>query len=64
MVTTDIGRDEPDDAALVEAVQRGDAHAFELLVDHHLDHLHAFISLRLPVPHLVDEITHETFTSQ
>jgi RNA polymerase sigma factor (sigma-70 family) len=61
MVTTDIRRHEPDDAALVEAVQRGDAQAFGLLVDHHLDHLHAFISLRLPVSHLVDEITHETF---
>jgi RNA polymerase sigma-70 factor (ECF subfamily) len=61
MVTADKRWDGPDDAALVEAVQRGDAHAFGLLVDHHLDHLHAFISLRLPVPHLVDEITHETF---
>jgi RNA polymerase sigma-70 factor (ECF subfamily) len=61
MVTADKRWDGPDDAALVEAVRRGDAHAFGLLVDHHLDYLHAFISLRLPVPHLVDEITHETF---
>ena len=61
MVTTDTTRDEPNDTALVDAVQCGETQAFGLLVDHHLDHLHAFISLRLPVPHLVDEITHETF---
>jgi RNA polymerase sigma-70 factor (ECF subfamily) len=50
-----------DDATLVEAVQRGNHQAFEPLVERHLDHLHAFVSLKLPVPHLVDEITHETF---
>jgi len=50
-----------DDAALVCAVQDGDAAAFEPLVDRHLDHVRAVIALRLPVPHLVNEIAHETF---
>lgn len=52
-----------DDADLVRAVQAGTAHAFDPLVDRHLGHVHAFVALRLPVPHLVDEITHETFVS-
>ncbi len=52
-----------DDTALVLAVQRGETRAFEPLVDRHLSHVHAFTALRLPVPHLVDEITHETFVS-
>lgn len=52
-----------DDTALVLAVQRGEARAFEPLVDRHLSHVHALVALRLPVPHLVDEITHETFVS-
>ncbi|MBI2926478.1 MAG: sigma-70 family RNA polymerase sigma factor [Verrucomicrobia bacterium] len=61
MLATDTYRTEVDDLALVEAVQRGELQAFEPLLDRHLDHVHAFISLRLPVPHLADEITHETF---
>ena len=61
MVASDITQNEPNDLALVEAIQRGDTQALGQLVHRHLDHLHAFISLRLPVPHLVDEITHETF---
>jgi RNA polymerase sigma-70 factor (ECF subfamily) len=50
-----------DDAPLVAAVQAGDVHAFDPLVERHLDAVHAFVALKLPVPHLVDEITHETF---
>ena len=50
-----------DEAALVHAVQRGDTAAFEPLVDSHLDHVRAFIALKLPVAHLVDELAHETF---
>jgi len=49
------------DLALVEAVQRGELEAFESLVDRHLDRIHAFISIKLPVAHLADEIAHETF---
>src|SRR5262245_24008707 len=50
-----------DDRSLIEDVQSGRLDAFEPLVERHLDHLHSFIALKLPVPHLVDEITHETF---
>jgi RNA polymerase sigma-70 factor (ECF subfamily) len=46
---------------LVRAVQAGDTRAFEPLVDLHLDHLRAFVALKLPVAHLVNEIVHETF---
>lgn len=49
------------EASLVAAVQAGDARAFDPLVERHLDAIHAFVALKLPVPHLVDEITHETF---
>jgi RNA polymerase sigma-70 factor (ECF subfamily) len=52
---------ELDEAGLVRAVQGGDAAAYAPLVAHHLPHIHAFIALKLPVPHLVDELAHETF---
>lgn len=52
-----------DDTALVQAVQSGEPRAFEPLVERHLEHVHAFVALRLPVAHLVDEITHETFVA-
>ncbi len=50
-----------DEAALVYAVQEGNSQAFERLLDAHLDSLRAFIALKLPVPHLIDEIAHEAF---
>ena len=50
-----------EDAQLVAAVQSGELHAFEPLVERHMDAIHAFVALKLPVPHLVDELTHETF---
>ena len=56
-----IAKDSTEDAQLVAAVQVGDVHAFDPLVERHLDAIHAFVALKLPVPHLVDEITHETF---
>jgi RNA polymerase sigma-70 factor (ECF subfamily) len=49
------------DAHLVTAVLNGDIHAFDPVVERHLDCIHAFVALKLPVPHLADEITHETF---
>ena len=61
MTTADLRLETTEDAALVGAVQGGNVQAFEPLVERHLDHLHAFVSLKLPVPHLADEITHETF---
>ena len=48
-----------EDARLVAAVQGGDLQAFEPLMERHLDALHAFISLKLPMPNLIDEIAHE-----
>ena len=50
-----------DDMVLVQAVQRGDPGAFRPLVDRHLAAIHAFVAVKLPVAHLVDELTHETF---
>ncbi|MFA6563840.1 MAG: sigma-70 family RNA polymerase sigma factor [Verrucomicrobiia bacterium] len=49
------------EAELVRAVQAGDVNAFASLLDGHLDYLRAFIALKLPVAHLVNEIAHETF---
>ena len=57
MPIPDIERAEDD--TLVQAVQRGDPDAFEPLIDRYLTHLRAFIALKAPVPHLVDELAHE-----
>ena len=46
---------------LVRRVQAGDLDAFAPLVRQHLPEVRAFVCFRLPVPHLADEITHETF---
>lgn len=56
-----ISNDALEDAQLVAAVQAGEVHAFNPLVERYLDAIHAFVALKLPVPHLVDEIVHETF---
>ncbi len=50
-----------DEDALILKVQGGDLQAFEPLVDQHLSHVRAFIALRTPAAHLVDELAHETF---
>ena len=52
---------EADEASLIVRVQNGDAEAFAPLVRRHLPLVRAFVALRLPVPSLIDEITHETF---
>ncbi len=46
---------------LVVRVQRGDLAAFERLLELHSSHLRAFVAMKLPVPHLIDEIAHEAF---
>lgn len=46
---------------LVIRVQKGDLSAFEELLNLHSTHLRAFIAMKLPIPHLIDEIAHETF---
>jgi RNA polymerase sigma-70 factor, ECF subfamily len=49
------------DAALVLEVQAGNSQAFEPLLDRHVMPIRAFIALRAPASHLVDELAHETF---
>ena len=46
---------------LVVRVQKGDLSAFERLLDLHSSHLRAFVAMKLPIPHLIDEIAHEAF---
>ena len=46
---------------LVLDVQSGRLDAFEELIHQHSSRLRAFIAMRMPVPHLIDEIAHETF---
>ncbi len=42
-------------------VQRGELEAFERLLERHSSRLRAFVAMKLPIPHLIDEIAHETF---
>jgi RNA polymerase sigma-70 factor (ECF subfamily) len=53
--------DEPTDADLLRRVQAGQVDAYAPLLRRHLSSLRAFVALKLPVPHLADEISHETF---
>ena len=53
--------DPSDDDRWILRAQAGNPAAFAPLVDAHLAAVRAFIALRLPVPHLVDELAHETF---
>ena len=46
---------------LVKRVQKGDLEAYEELLDLHSSHLRAFVAMKLPIPHLIDEIAHEAF---
>ncbi|MCB1062991.1 MAG: sigma-70 family RNA polymerase sigma factor [Verrucomicrobiae bacterium] len=46
---------------LVRAVQAGRLEDFEELIHQHASRLRAFVAMRLPVAHLIDEIAHETF---
>ncbi|MEO0413527.1 MAG: sigma-70 family RNA polymerase sigma factor [Verrucomicrobiota bacterium] len=50
-----------DEVTLVKEVKTGDLLAFEKLIDLHASHLRAFVAMKLPVPHLIDEIAHEAF---
>lgn len=55
--------DEPSagDTEWIRSVQTGDHDAFAALLDRHLAHVRTFLALRAPVPHLVDELAHDTF---
>lgn len=46
---------------LIREVQAGNLAAFEQLIQAHSSRLRAFVSMRLPVSHLIDEIAHEAF---
>jgi RNA polymerase sigma-70 factor, ECF subfamily len=50
-----------DEDALILLVKGGDVDAFEPLVDRYLPNIRAFLALRAPAVHLVDELAHETF---
>ena len=50
-----------DEETLVKSVQSGDLSSFEKLIDNHASHLRAFVAMKLPIPHLIDEIAHEAF---
>lgn len=52
---------EDEEEFLVKNVQSGDLASFEKLIDRHATHLRAFIAMKLPIPHLIDEIAHEAF---
>jgi RNA polymerase sigma-70 factor (ECF subfamily) len=49
------------DGVLVGRLQHGDLTAFAPLLDRHLVNIRSFVALKVPVAHLVDELTHETF---
>jgi RNA polymerase sigma-70 factor, ECF subfamily len=59
--TDDTEGPEASDADLLRRVQRGDVEAFAPVVRRHLPSLRAFVAFRLPLPHLADELAHETF---
>ncbi len=46
---------------LVLRVQDGELAAFEKLLGIHGSRLRAFVAMKLPIPHLIDEIAHEAF---
>jgi RNA polymerase sigma-70 factor (ECF subfamily) len=50
-----------DEQTLIQQVQEGTLEAFGQLMDLHVRRLRAVVALNAPVPHLVDEIAHETF---
>ncbi len=49
------------EAELVIAAREGDLNAYEQLMKLHLPGVRAFLALRSPVLHLVDDLCHETF---
>jgi len=53
--------DTENESELVTRAQRGDLSAFEELLSLHSSRLRAFVAMKLPVPHLIDEIAHEAF---
>jgi len=56
-----VGLDEGDETAAVLRVQNGDVNAYEELMNGHVSRLRAFVAVKVPAAHLVDEVTHRTF---
>ena len=54
-------REPMDEQSLIQQVQEGKLEAFGHLMDLHVRRLRAVIALNAPVPHLIDEIAHETY---
>ncbi len=54
-------RDHEGESRLVRRAQDGDLDAFEQLMGLHIRKVRTFLALRAPAPHLIDELTHETF---
>jgi RNA polymerase sigma-70 factor (ECF subfamily) len=50
-----------DENDLITRVQNGEGAAFSPLLDHYLGEIRAFLALRSPAWHLVDELAHEAF---
>ena len=46
---------------LIEKVKKGQVEAFGELMELHMRRIRAFIALNAPVPHLIDEVAHESF---
>lgn len=55
------GIDHDGESQLVRRAQSGDLDAFEQLMGLHIRKVRTFLALRVPAPHLIDELTHETF---
>lgn len=53
--------DKETETEFVLRVQNGDLSAFEELLHLHGSRLRAFVAMKLPIPHLIDEIAHEAF---
>ncbi|MEK7415067.1 MAG: sigma factor-like helix-turn-helix DNA-binding protein [Planctomycetota bacterium] len=47
--------------SLIESAQAGNTDAYDRVVALRLPSLRVFVAMRAPVPHLIDEIVHETF---
>jgi RNA polymerase sigma-70 factor len=61
MMAIESNYSEAADGELLKRVQAGEVEAFAPLVSRHLPTLRAFIAMKLPVPHLADEVAHEAF---
>lgn len=50
-----------DESDLIKLVKEGSLEAFEPLMDMYMAKIRAFVALKAPVPHLVEDVAHDTF---